>query len=162
VRPLARILGCGVTNDAHHMTAPEPTGAAWERTVLAALGDAGCGAEEVDYINAHGTATEQNDPAECAAYARVFGARLGSIPVSSVKGALGHTLCAAGGIEAAITTLAVARGIVPPTTGFAEPDPACPIDPVPSQGRDVVVRIALSSSFAFGGNSAVVVIGAVA
>ncbi len=159
VRPYARVLGYGVTNDAFHMTQPEPSGAAWERTVRAALRDSGSGADDVDYINGHGTATEQNDPAECAAYVRVFGERLRGVPVSSVKGALGHCLCAAGGIEAAVTALAIARGTLPPTVGFAEPDPACPVDPIAGVGRPARARLALSSSFAFGGNSAALVLG---
>jgi 3-oxoacyl-[acyl-carrier-protein] synthase II len=158
-RPYARVLGYGVTNDAFHMTQPEPSGAAWERTVRAALADAGVSDADVEYINAHGTATEQNDPAECAAYARVFGRRLGELPVSSVKGALGHCLCAAGGIEAAVTALAISRGALPPTAGFAEADPACPVDPIPGVPRQASPRLALSTSFAFGGNSAAVVLG---
>jgi 3-oxoacyl-[acyl-carrier-protein] synthase II len=153
------VRGYGLTGDAFHMTQPEPSGAAWEATVRAALADAGVTADEVDYINAHGTATEQNDAAECAAYRRVFGDRLGSVPVSSVKGALGHCLCGAGGIGAAVTALAIARSIVPPTARFGEADPECPVDPVPGRGRPLAVRIALASSFAFGGNSAVVVLG---
>lgn len=158
-RPYARVLGYGVTADAFHMTQPDASGAAWERTIRAALADAGVAPEEVDYINAHGTATEQNDPAEVAAYLRVFGEHLARIPVSSVKGALGHCLCGAGGIEAAITALAVARGIAPPTAGFAEPDPACPVDPVPGVARAWPIHVAVSSSFAFGGNSAALVLG---
>ncbi len=160
VRPYARVLGYGITADAFHMTQPDASGAAWERTIRAALADAAVTPEEVDYINAHGTATEQNDPAEVAAYRRVFGEHLTRIPVSSVKGALGHCLCSAGGIEAAVTALAVAGGMVPPTAGFAEPDPACPVDPVPSLGRPWPIRVAISSSFAFGGNSAALVLGA--
>lgn len=158
-RPYARVLGYGITADAFHMTQPDASGAAWERTIRAALADAGVAPEEVDYINAHGTATEQNDPAEVAAYLRVFGEHLARIPVSSVKGALGHCLCGAGGIEAAITALAVARGVAPPTAGFAEPDPGCPIDPVPGVARAWPIRVAVSSSFAFGGNSAALVLG---
>ncbi len=161
-RPYARVLGYGATNDAFHMTQPEPSGAAWERTLRAALAEAGVVAGDVDYVNGHGTATEQNDPAECAAYVRVFGGRLENVPVSSVKGALGHCLCAAGGIEAAITALAIARGTLPPTVGFAEADPACPIDPVAGAGRPGRVRVAVSSSFAFGGNSAALVLGGAA
>ena len=160
--PYARVLGYGVTNDAFHMTQPEPSGAAWERTVRAALLDAAIDRSDVGYINGHGTATEQNDPAECAAYLRVFGEHLSGIPVSSVKGALGHCLCAAGGIEAAITALAIARGMLPPTVGFAEADPACPLDPIPGAGRSGAPKVALSSSFAFGGNSAVLVLGSCA
>lgn len=158
-RPLARILGYGVTNDAFHMTQPEPTGSAWARTVRAALAAARVAPEDVGYINAHGTATEQNDPAECAAYSQVFGERLAHVPVSSVKGAIGHCLCAAGGIEAAITVLALHHGVLPPTANFQEPDPSCPIDPIPGSARKQQVEVALSSSFAFGGNSAVLVLG---
>jgi len=158
-RPYASVLGCGVTGDAFHMTQPEPSGAAWERTVRAALADAGIGAAEVEYVNAHGTATEQNDPAECAAYARVFGERLARLPISSVKGAIGHCLCGAGGMEAAAAALTVARGVLPPTAGFAEADPACPVDPVPGVAREAAPAVVLSSSFAFGGNSAVLVLG---
>jgi len=160
-RPYARVLGFGATNDAFHMTQPEPSGAAWERTLRAALADAGLLVADIDYVNAHGTATEQNDAAECAAYARVFGERLARLPISSSKGALGHCLCAAGGIEAAITALAIRDGVVPPTVGFAEADPACPIDPVPGRGRALAIRAALSASFAFGGNSAALALGAV-
>ena len=155
-RPYARVVGYGVTNDAFHMTQPEPSGAAWERTLRAALADAGAGPADVGYINGHGTATAQNDPAECAAYVRVFGERLRDVPVSSVKGALGHCLCAAGGIEAAATALAIAREVLPPTVGFAEADPACPVDAIPATPRRARADLALSSSFAFGGNSAVV------
>jgi len=158
-RPYACVLGHGVTNDAFHMTQPEPSGAAWERTVRAALADAGVAPSEVGYINGHGTATEQNDLAECAAYLRVFGTSLANVPVSSVKGAVGHCLCAAGGIEAAITALAIARATLPPTAGFAEVDPACPVDAIPGAGRPGAPKVALSSSFAFGGNSGVLVLG---
>jgi 3-oxoacyl-[acyl-carrier-protein] synthase II len=158
-RPYTRVLGYGVTNDAFHMTQPEPSGTAWERTVRAALADAGVAPSEVGYINGHGTATEQNDPAECAAYLRVFGNGLAALPVSSVKGAVGHCLCAAGGIEAAVTALAIARVTLPPTVGFAEADPACPVDAVPGSCRPAAPAVALSSSFAFGGNSSVLVLG---
>jgi 3-oxoacyl-(acyl-carrier-protein) synthase len=127
--------------------------------VRAALADAGEDPCAVDYINGHGTATEQNDPAECAAYLRTFGRRLASLPVSSVKGAVGHCLCAAGGIEAAITALAIGRDTLPPTAGFSEADPACPVDAIPGKGRSATPLLALSSSFAFGGNSAVLVLG---
>lgn len=161
-RPYARVMGYGATNDAFHMTQPDPSGVAWTRTLDAALTAAGLDTDDIDYINAHGTATEQNDAAECAAYLQFFGRRLQSIPVSSVKGALGHCLCNAGGVEAALTALAVARQIVPPTLGFREADPACPVDPVPGQGRPHAVRHAISSSFAFGGNSAVLVLGSCA
>lgn len=162
VGPYARVLGYGATNDAFHMTQPDPSGAAWTRTLEASLTAAGLQPDDVDYINAHGTATEQNDAAECAAYQRFFGERLASVPVSSVKGALGHCLCNAGGVEAALTALAVARQVIPPTVGFREADPACPVDPVPGRGRAHPIRHAISSSFAFGGNSGVLVLGSCA
>lgn len=160
VTPYATVLGLGMTDDALHMTRPDPTGAAWERTILTAFADAGIDRNDVDYINAHGTATEQNDAAECAAYRLAFGSRLDTVPVSSVKGAIGHCLCAAGGVEAAITALAVGRQAAPPTVGFSVADPACKVDPVPGRGREMPIRVALSSSFAFGGNAAILVLGA--
>jgi 3-oxoacyl-[acyl-carrier-protein] synthase II len=161
-KPYARVCGYGVTNDAFHMTQPEPSGAAWERTLRAALADAGVAAEEIDHVNAHGTATEQNDTAECAAYRRVFGARLAAVPVVSVKGAIGHCLCGAGGMEAAVAALTIARSVLPPTVGFVEPDPDCPVDPVAGAARPASLRLVLSSSFAFGGNSAALVLGSCA
>jgi hypothetical protein len=103
-----------------------------------------------------------DDPAERAAYARVFGDRLAALPISTVKGALGHCLCGAGGIEAAVTTLALARGVLPPTAGFAETDDGPRLDVVAGTGRPCPVDVALSCSFAFGGNSAAVVLGRVA
>jgi 3-oxoacyl-[acyl-carrier-protein] synthase II len=156
-RGYAAVLGLGVTNDAFHMTQPEPSGAAWERTVRAALADAGVEPEDVDHINAHGTATELNDAAECAAYQRVFGDRLPMVPVLSVKGAIGHCLCGAGAMEAAIAAMTIERATIPPTAGFAEPDPACPVDSVPAHARSAATSLVLSCSFAFGGNSAVIV-----
>lgn len=158
-RGYARVLGHGVTNDAFHMTQPEPSGEAWARTIHQALDVAGLQSDDIDYINAHGTATEQNDAAECAAYRLVLGERLIEVPTSSVKGALGHCLCGAGGIEAAITALSIARQMVPPTVGFGEADPDCPVDPVPGCGRAHLIRHAISSSFAFGGNSGVLALG---
>ncbi|MGQ9834910.1 MAG: beta-ketoacyl-[acyl-carrier-protein] synthase family protein [Thermoanaerobaculaceae bacterium] len=158
-KPLAKVLGYGATNDAYHMTQPEPSGAPWARTLRAALEDAKVRPEDVGYINAHGTATEQNDPAECAAYRLVFGELLRQLPVSSVKGAIGHCLCAAGGLEAAITLEALVSGLLPPTVGCEETDPACCIDPIAGGPRPRQVEVALSSSFAFGGNSAVLVLG---
>lgn len=160
-RPYATILGYGMTDDAYHMTKPDPTGRPWQRTIMAALDDAGVSPAEIDYINAHGTATEQNDAAECAAFGLVLGARLPSVPISSSKGAVGHCLCAAGAVEAAIATLAVARQTAPPTVGFAVADPACPIDPVPGRGRAAAIRCAVSTSFAFGGNAGALVFGKV-
>jgi 3-oxoacyl-[acyl-carrier-protein] synthase II len=159
-RIYARFLGYGVTSDAHHMTQPEPSGEAGARTIDACLRSAGLRPEDIDYVNAHGTATQQNDPAETAAFKRSLGERARQIPISSIKSMLGHCLCSAGAIEAVATVLTVSTGIVPPTIHYEEPDPDCDLDYVPNQSRQVRVRTALSSSFAFGGNSTVVAIGA--
>ena len=154
------MLGYGATNDAFHMTQPEPSGAAWARTIGVAMTDAGVSLGDVCHINAHGTATEQNDAAESAAYARAFGERVAEIPLTSVKGALGHCLCAAGGIEAAITCLTVARGTVPPTLRHSQTDAGTLTRVVAGQALQADIPLAISASFAFGGNSAVLVLGA--
>lgn len=158
---VAEFLGYGVTSDAFHMTAPDPSGAAGGRTLRAALASARVNAEEVDYVNAHGTATPQNDSAETAAIKNALGERARRIPVSSIKSMIGHCLCASGAIEAVATALTVREGKVPPTIHYENADPACDLDYVPNQAREHPVRIALSNSFAFGGNSSVVVLGRV-
>jgi 3-oxoacyl-[acyl-carrier-protein] synthase II len=156
---LAEFLGYGVTSDAHHMTAPDPSGAAGGRTIRAALESARINADQVDYINAHGTATPQNDSAETAAIKAALGERSRDIPVSSIKSMIGHCLCASGAIEAVATVLTVRDGKIPPTIHYTSPDPACDLDYVPNEARDAEVGVALSNSFAFGGNSSVVVLG---
>jgi 3-oxoacyl-[acyl-carrier-protein] synthase II len=155
---VAEFRGYGVTSDAFHMTAPDPSGTAGGRTVKAALADAGVDAGEVDYVNAHGTATPQNDSAETAALKSALGERAARIPVSSIKSMIGHCLCASGAIEAVATALTVRDGKVPPTIHYETPDPACDLDYVPNEAPDAEVRVALSNSFAFGGNSSVVVL----
>ncbi len=145
------IAGFGMSSDAHHITQPSAAGAA--RAIRAALRDAQIDAERIGYVNAHGTGTSANDPAEVEAIRSVFGAR---VPlVSSTKSMHGHTLGAAGAIEAAATILALHDGIAPPTANFHEPDPACAIDVVPNEARRVEMEYALSNSFAFGGLNAV-------
>jgi 3-oxoacyl-[acyl-carrier-protein] synthase II len=156
---LAEFLGYGVTSDAFHMTAPDPSGAAGGRTIRSALENAGVDAGDVDYVNAHGTATPQNDSAETAALKSALGDRAREIPVSSIKSMIGHCLCASGAIEAIATVMTVREGRVPPTIHYEHPDPACDLDYVPNEARERPVRVALSNSFAFGGNSSVVVIG---
>jgi 3-oxoacyl-[acyl-carrier-protein] synthase II len=141
------------------MTAPDPSGAAGGRTIRAALASARIGPEQVDYINAHGTATPQNDPAETASIKNALGERARQIPISSIKSMIGHCLCASGAIEAVATALTVREGKVPPTIHYENADPACDLDYVPNQAREWPVRVALSNSFAFGGNSSVVVLG---
>jgi 3-oxoacyl-[acyl-carrier-protein] synthase II len=159
-RVRARFLGYGVTSDAHHMTQPEPTGEAGARTIAACLAASALNPEDVDYVNAHGTATPQNDSSETAAIKRALGGRARQIPVSSIKSMLGHCLCSAGAIEAVATVRTIETGVVPPTIRWAEPDPECDLDVVPNVARQVRVKIALSNSFAFGGNSTVVAFGA--
>ncbi len=154
---LAEFLGYGVTSDAYHMTAPDPTGAAGGRTVRAALAAARVNADDVDYVNAHGTATPQNDSAETAALKMGLGDRARHVPVSSIKSMIGHCLCASGAIEAVATVLTVRDGKIPPTIHYDNPDPSCDLDYVPNAARDGNVEVALSDSFAFGGNSSVVV-----
>jgi 3-oxoacyl-[acyl-carrier-protein] synthase II len=156
---VGEFLGYGVTSDAFHMTAPDPSGAAGGRTIRAALENARVAPADVDYVNAHGTATPQNDSAETAALKSALGDRAKDIPVSSIKSMIGHCLCASGAIEAIATVMTVRDGRVPPTIHYEHPDPACDLDYVPNEARELPVRIALSNSFAFGGNSSVVVIG---
>lgn len=154
----ARIAGWGVTADAYHMTAPEPSGEAASRALSAGLSHARLNADAIDYINAHGTATTHNDSAEAAGVHRVFGARAASVPISSIKSMVGHCLCSAGAVEAVATCLTVGRGILPPTLRWSEGDPGLPLDVVPNEAREMPVKAALSSSFAFGGNSACLVV----
>lgn len=153
-----RVAGYAVTSDAHHMTAPEPTGAAAARALEAALDHAGVDPAEVGYINAHGTATRHNDSAEAAGIHRVFGDRARKIPVSSIKAMVGHCLCSAGGVEAVATALSLKRGVLPPTLRWENPDPACELDVIPDTAREIRVDTVLSTSFAFGGNSACLVL----
>ena len=155
---VAEFRGYGVTSDAFHMTAPDPSGEAGGRTLRAALADAGLNVEDVDYVNAHGTATPQNDSAETAALKNALGERAAEIPISSIKSMIGHCLCASGAIEAVATALTLRDGKVPPTIHYENPDPACDLDYVPNAARDAEVDVALSNSFAFGGNSSVIVL----
>jgi nodulation protein E len=150
---LAEICGVGMSADASHITMPNPLGAA--RAMKAALRDAGIEPEQVGYVNAHGTATRVNDVSETQALRQTFGAHLDRLPVSSTKSMHGHTLGAAGAIEAAATVLALKYGILPPTANFRERDPECDIDVIPNQARAVEVEYAISNSFAFGGLNAV-------
>jgi nodulation protein E len=153
VRIYAEIVGFGMSADAHHITQPSSAGAA--KAVLAALEDAKIAPERIGYVNAHGTGTLINDPMEAKALHMVFGKHVDSIAVSSTKSMHGHTIGAAGAIEAVGTVLALHRGILPPTANFLEPDPECDLDVIIHTGRAVQVEGALSNSFAFGGLNAV-------
>ena len=119
----------------------------------AALADAGIGPEAVDYINAHGTSTPENERMEWLAVSTVFGDRAGSIPISSNKSMIGHTLTAAGTIEAVFSLLTIRNGRIPPTINYHDPDPALPVDCVPNVARDAQVSCAISNSFGFGGQN---------
>jgi nodulation protein E len=152
-KPLAEIVGFGMSSDACHVTQPSAEGAA--RAIRSALRDAGLAPEQVGYINAHGTATEANDHMEAAAIHAVFGCHTAALPVSSTKSMHGHTLGAAGAIEAVATVLALRNGVLPPTANFTQADPRCDLDVIPNHSRVARVQVALSQSFAFGGLNAV-------
>ena len=151
---LAEVIGYGATADAFHITAPSPGGDGAVRCMLQTLDDAGIEPSAVDYVNAHGTSTQYNDASETEAIKRVFGERPEHLAVSSTKSMTGHALGGAGGIEAAYTVLTLARGVLPPTINYEEPDPACDLDYVPNVARPAAPRVALSNSFGFGGANA--------
>jgi len=155
----AELLGYGVSSDARHITEPDPTGVNPARAMQMAFGDAGISPDEIDYINAHGTSTPLGDASET----RVLKLALGEenalkTPVSSTKGATGHCLGAAGAVEAMFTTLAVDRGVLPPTINYDEPDPQCDLDYIPNEAREADVRVGVSNSFGFGGHNACIVV----
>jgi len=158
----AEIAGYGATCDAHHMTIPAPDKVQISRAMRLALEDAGEAPEGIDYISAHGTSTEANDIGETRAIKTVFGERARDLPVSSIKSMIGHTIGAAGAIEAIATTLAVERGRIPPTINQETPDPRCDLDYVPNEARTHDVRAALSNSFGFGGNNTSILVRRVA
>jgi nodulation protein E len=149
----AELTGFGMSSDAHHITQPSIEGPA--RAMRAALEDAGLEPETIGYINAHGTGTPTNDPVETSAIRSLFGQHAERLAVSSTKSMHGHTLGAAGAIEAAATVFALRHGVLPPTANFTEPDPACDLDVVPNCARQSQSEYALSNSFAFGGLNAV-------
>jgi len=153
------ILGYGVTCDSHHMTAPDEQGSGAVRAMQAALADSGLSAADIDYINAHGTATPVNDVTETKAIKEVFGKRAYAIPVSSTKAMTGHTLAASGALEGIVSVLALARGFVPPTLHYQDADPLCDLDYVTEGTRRGTLRTVLSNSFAFGGNNTTVIFG---
>ncbi len=153
----AEVLGYGLSCDAFSMTAPSKEGI--RKVIERAIKDSRIKKEDVDYINAHGTGTFNNDRSEAGAIREVFGPRANNIPVSSIKSMIGHTLGAAGAIEAISCCLTIKEGIIPPTINFETPDPECDIDLVANKARRKKVAIAMNNSFAFGGNNACVVLG---
>ncbi|HEV7133122.1 MAG TPA: beta-ketoacyl-ACP synthase II [Gaiellaceae bacterium] len=157
-RIYAELAGYGVSSDAHHMTEPDPDGRGSSRAITLALADAGLTGDDVDYVNAHASSTPLGDASETAALKRALGEeKARATPVSSLKGATGHCLGAAGAIEACATVLTVVRDVIPPTISYETPDPACDLDYVPNVSREAVVDVAISNSFGFGGHNAVVV-----
>jgi 3-oxoacyl-[acyl-carrier-protein] synthase II len=151
---LAEMVGYGLTADAYHMTAPDPEGAGAAKAMSMALEDAGLRPEDVTYLNAHGTSTELNDKIETLAIKKTFGPAAKTLAVSSTKSMTGHQIGAAGGVEAAISVLAIKEGVMPPTINYEHPDPACDLDYVPNQARRVPVNAAMSNSLGFGGHNA--------
>ena len=154
-RILAEVTGYGISTDNHHLTQPHPSGIGPEMAMRRALEDAALSPGEVDYINAHGTATPFNDASEGAAIAKIFGAR---VPVSSTKGMMGHSLGAAGAIEAVFSVLALRGQFLPPNINYREADPAWELNIVANAARDARVGCVVSNSFGFGGTNASVVI----
>jgi 3-oxoacyl-[acyl-carrier-protein] synthase II len=155
------LAGYGLGCEAFHPTAPEPDGIAVASVIRAALADAEVPADAVDHVNAHGTGTTQNDRAEARGFEAVFGDRARRLPVTSIKSMIGHCLGAAGGVEAAALALTVARGVIPPTINHTETDPDCRVDVVKNDAREQRVRCGVSTSLAFGGNDAALVIQAI-
>ncbi|HUR95758.1 MAG TPA: beta-ketoacyl-ACP synthase II [Gemmatimonadales bacterium] len=153
----AELCGFGLTNDAHHMTAPRPDGTQAARAMRNALAEAHVAPHEVGYINAHGSSTPLNDPTETGSIKQVFGEAAYRVPLSGTKGYYGHALGASGAIEAAICALAARRGWLPPTVNLEIPDPACDLLQVSGQGQDLAPEVLLSNSFGFGGINAALV-----
>ena len=157
---LGELLGYGDSTDAYRITDIHPQAEGAVLAMVRAIEDAGIERADVDYVNAHGTSTVQNDALETLAVKRVFGARAASLPLSSNKSMLGHTIGAAGAIEAILTLEGIRESVLLPTINYETPDPRCDLDYVPNQARPFAHRIALSNSFGFGGHNASVCIGA--
>src|SRR5271169_5241923 len=150
---LAILEGCGEKSDSFHRTRSSPDGKPVIACMRIALADAGVGPEDIDYINAHGTSTPENDKMECLGVSSVFGERIRSIPMSSNKSMIGHTLTAAGAVEAVFTALTLEHQRIPPTINHRVPDPGIPLDVVPNVARDAHLNRAISNSFGFGGQN---------
>lgn len=157
-RIYAELIGYAANSDAHHVAAPAPEHKGAQACFRMALKDAKIAPTAVQYINAHGTSTDLNDKNETFATKVVFGDHAKKLAMSSTKSMTGHTLGAAGGIEAGITALAIARGVLPPTTNYEFPDPECDLDYIPNVAREQRVDVAMSNSFGFGGTNAAMVL----
>jgi len=156
---LAVVEGCGEMTDAFHRTRSSPDGKPIIGCIANAIGDAGLTPSDIDYINAHGTSTPENDKMEYFGCASIFGERVKTLPISSNKSMIGHTLSAAGAVEAVFTLLTLQHQRIPPTINYTIPDPAIPLDVVPNQARDANMRHAISNSFGFGGQNVSLVMG---
>lgn len=155
-RIYGEVIGYGLSADAHHMTDPDPNGA--RRCMEMAIRDAGIAANEVDYINAHGTSTPVGDRSETLAIKEALGEHSRKVAVSSTKSMTGHLLGAAGGVEAVICGLTIKNGMIAPTINLENQDPECDLDYVPNQARPANVTVAMSNSFGFGGHNATIVL----
>jgi 3-oxoacyl-[acyl-carrier-protein] synthase II len=149
----AELVGYGMTADAYHITAPSEDGDGGMRVMQMALRRAGVEPAQIDYVNAHGTSTPFNDKLETLAIKRLFGEHAYKLAISSTKSMTGHLLGAAGGVEAAISSLVIKHQVIPPTINYETPDPECDLDYVPNQKREAKVDYALSNSFGFGGTN---------
>ncbi len=158
-RIYAELLGYGVSADASHITQPDKDGTGAAYAMRAALQDARVNADQMDYINAHGTSTPLGDQAETAAIKTVFGEHAYRVSISSTKSQLGHLLGASGGVELVATVLALRDGVIPPTINYQTPDPLCDLDYTPNQARERKVSVAMSNSFGFGGHNSSLVVG---
>ncbi len=157
---LGYVLGCGEKGDGFHRTRSSPDGMPAITAIREALADAGLAPEDIDYINAHGTSTPENDKMEAMSCTAVFGERMANLPISSNKSMIGHTLTAAGAVEAVMSLMTIGTGRIPPTINYQVPDPAIPLDVVPNVARDAKVNYVLSNSFGFGGQNTCLVFGA--
>jgi len=156
---LGVVEGCGEKTDAFHRTRSSPDGKPIIACIKNALEDAGLTPDDIDYVNAHGTSTPENDKMEYLGCSTVFGERMATLPISSNKSMIGHTLSAAGAIEAVFTVLTLQNQRMPPTINYDVPDPAIPLDVVPNKPRDAKLKHAISNSFGFGGQNVSLVVG---
>ena len=155
---IAEVIGFGTSQDAFDLNRPPDDGAGAELAMRRALGDAGIDSEDLDAVNAHGTATFAGDQAEAAALRRVLGEHTDATPVSSAKGAIGHAMAAAGALEAIVAARTCATGLVPPTVNLRHPDPDLPLDHVLHQPREAAARTVLSLSLGMGGQNAALIL----
>ena len=158
--PLGVVLGAGEKADCYHRTRSKPDGSAIIGAMTKALADAGASADDIDHVNAHGTSTPENDKMEWVSLAQVLGPRAGTVPVTSNKSQIGHTLIAAGAVEAVISVMTMTEGVIPPTINHNDPDPEIGLDVVANSARTARVRTILSNSFGFGGQNVCLVLAA--